>query len=104
MIEDPHERLRLTLTGRDLTITISEGDEKRLRMWVDRMNADEAQRGCDLEPQDPDDDLTLVEAIVTCMGEGLRVDEQGHGLHAFEWGDVVSLEVAEEMQRERGML
>ena len=99
MIDDVTERLRLTLTGRNLTITLSHADEKRLRMYIDRMNMDEAKYDNAPEPIDPDDDLDLAAALITCVDAGLSEDEAQHGLESYPWGDIVSTEVAREEQR-----
>lgn len=100
MIDNADERLLLSLTGRDLTITLSHGDEKRLRMLLDRWNAAEA-RYCDdaTDPLDLDDDATLAAALIQCMEVGLSADEADHGLRAYSWGDVVTVEQHAEMER-----
>lgn len=99
MVNDGDERLRLTLTGRDLTITLSHADEKRLRMWIDRMNMDEERYAGAPDPIDVDSDLDLASALTACMDSGLALDEADHGLESYPWGDVVTIEQAEEMRR-----
>lgn len=98
MITDHTERMRRTLTGREITITISHGDEQRLRMYVDRLNL-VLRHYPNADPLDPDDDVDLGGAILECLDAGLYADEAEYGLRAFPWGDVVSCELYEEMER-----
>ena len=101
MVEDRDERMRLAFTGRTLEIGLSHGMEHRLRMWIDRYNRTSEQEP-GFEPGDlidPDSDIGIAAAIAICASDGIRQDESEHGLHAFEWGDVISLDVADEMFR-----
>jgi hypothetical protein len=103
VISDANERLRRTITGRDLTIILSVGDEARLRLWIDRFNRDiEACKFMEAgDLLDPDSDRDLMVAFTTCMNDGLTADETHNGLHGFLWGDVVTQEQAAEMYRRR---
>lgn len=98
---NPLARLEMALTGRDLTISVSQGAENRLRLWIERYNA--ASRAAPgFEPEDlldPDNDEHLATAIGVCLMDGLAKDEAAHGLYAYDWGEVIAKEQAEEIDR-----
>jgi hypothetical protein len=94
MINDPDERLAMSLIARDLVIPLSRGDEKRIRMFMDRMNRDCEIADVDDVDLDPDDDLDVAAAVITCMDEGIRMDEREHGVESTPWGDMRSVDVA----------
>ena len=105
MTNDPDERLHLILTGREIVVPLSQADEHRLRMWIDRHNR-EAECFAGFTPDDlldPDDDGDIGCALLCCTAAGLAEDEGDHGLEAFPWGDIVSVDVAEAIRRDRGM-
>lgn len=84
------------LNSRPLTVRLDDATERRLRLYLDRLN-----RHMDDEPLDPDDDQDLANTLLGAAEAGIEADEHAHGLAGSIFGDVLSKEVMDAGREDR---
>jgi hypothetical protein len=78
MGDEQLERLRTALLGREVTVWLPAGTERRLRGWIQRCNADSQRAGYNDDLFDPTEDLAS--ALVAAAHVGLEIDEGRYGV------------------------